>query len=51
MTYILQLLLENDATLEGKDKDDRVPLLWATENGYEAAVRLVLENGAAIEAR
>ncbi|KAI9889110.1 MAG: hypothetical protein M1814_005771 [Vezdaea aestivalis] len=48
---IIQLLLENGADIEAKDKEGRTALHWAAENGHEAVIKLLLEKGADIEAK
>lgn len=42
---------KDDAEIDSKDKDGRTPLSWAAEKGHEAVVRLLLDNGAAIEVK
>ena len=39
------------ARIDVKDIYDRSPLLWATENGHEAVVKLLLEKGAELDAK
>ena len=41
----MKLLLEKGAELEPKDAGGRTPLSLALENGHEAIVQLVLEQG------
>ncbi|KAK2589553.1 hypothetical protein QQS21_012766 [Conoideocrella luteorostrata] len=47
----VQLLLENGARPELKDKKGWSPLFWAAKNEHEAVFKLLLENGADIESR
>jgi ankyrin repeat protein len=47
---VVKLLLEKDAELESKDdREGQTPLSQATENGHEAVVKLLVENGAEVE--
>ncbi|KAN0079235.1 hypothetical protein V8E54_004449 [Elaphomyces granulatus] len=45
---MVKLLLEK-ADFESEDDYNRTPLSWAAANGYEAVVKLLLENGADLE--
>ncbi|KAJ6438048.1 purine and uridine phosphorylase [Purpureocillium lavendulum] len=40
---VVNLLLDNGATVDSKDNCDRTPSSWAAENGYDNIVRLLLE--------
>jgi ankyrin repeat protein len=46
-----QLLLQNKANIEAKDKNDETPLHFASFNGHLEIVRLLLQNKANIEAK
>jgi ankyrin repeat protein len=46
----VKLLLEKGAELETKDKDSLTPLLWAVGHRHEAMVKLLLGEGAQLEA-
>ena len=48
---VAQLLLENGADTEARDKDMKTALMLAVEYGDEGMVRLLLEKGADIEAK
>ena len=48
---VVDLLLENGAKLETKDKNGRTPLLWAVVDQHEAEVKLLLEKGADLETK
>jgi len=48
---VVDLLLENGAELETKDKNGRTPLLWAVIDQREAEVKLLLEKGADLETK
>jgi ankyrin repeat protein len=42
----VKLLLEKGADVESKDRyDGRTPLSWAANNGHEAVVKLLLQEG------
>ncbi|KJK74201.1 hypothetical protein H634G_10574 [Metarhizium anisopliae BRIP 53293] len=41
----------NGADVDSNDEYGRTPLSWAAENGYEAVVQLLLENGADISSK
>jgi len=43
---VVRLLLNNGANPESKDASGWTPLSWASENGHESVVRLLLEKGA-----
>jgi ankyrin repeat protein len=47
----MSALLERLHDINSKDKDGQTPLLWATENGHEAVVRLLLDKGADVESK
>jgi ankyrin repeat protein len=47
----VQLLLEQGAELEVKDKGGQMPLSWAAANGHEAVVKLLLEEGAELQSK
>ncbi|KAL9987111.1 hypothetical protein ACROYT_G001361 [Oculina patagonica] len=44
----VELLLNSNASLNGKDKDGRTPLLMAIQGAYEDVVKLLLERGAKV---
>jgi ankyrin repeat protein len=44
-------ILLNGTCLELQDSYGRTPLSWAAQNGYEAVVQLLLENGADLESK
>lgn len=46
---IVKLLLEHpDIDVNAQDGDGRTPLWWATEEGHEAVMRLLLKKGSAL---
>jgi ankyrin repeat protein len=46
----VKLLLEKAVVVDFKNsKYGRTPLLWAAENGHEAVVRLLLDQGASMD--
>jgi len=47
----MKSLLDRGAELEAKDTDSRTPLLWATERGHEAVVKLLLDKGAELKTK
>ena len=48
---VVELLAENGADFEAKDKTGQTLLLWAAGKGHETVVRLLVENGASVEAK
>ncbi|KAJ9659039.1 hypothetical protein H2198_003328 [Neophaeococcomyces mojaviensis] len=43
--------LRNVCAINGADADGKTPLTWAAEKGHEAVVKLLVENGADLEAK
>lgn len=47
---VAMLLLRHGVDPESEDRDGRIPLILAVENGHEAVVKLLLEKGSDPEA-
>ena len=51
LTEMMSTLIKKGYQLDCKDTNGRTPLSWATENGREAMVELLLERGADLESK
>ncbi|KAF3057728.1 Ankyrin repeat domain-containing protein 50 [Trichoderma lentiforme] len=51
LTAILESRSETNININSKDSHGRTPLLWATEKGHEAAVKLLLDAGAEVNSK
>jgi len=46
---VLKLLIDNENTIDVEDASKRTPSSWASKNGHEQAIRVLLGKGANIE--
>ncbi|RYP26161.1 hypothetical protein DL768_011819 [Monosporascus sp. mg162] len=48
---VMQLLLDNGAEADPKDRDGRTPLSWAAEKGHKEVVQMLLDKGAEADSK